>query len=86
MLNYLEGLIADEKAWTAVAAYRQLGRIDISLALDRLKRVANIVQRAFEKSQAIDIKLNHFEKQLANSASVKEVFGKIARIDYLLHL
>ncbi len=87
VLNYLEGLIADEKAWTAVAAYKQLGRIEISLALNRLKRVADILlQRAFEKSQAIDNKINHFEKQLANSGSVKEVLGNIARIDYLLGL
>jgi hypothetical protein len=85
VLECLENLIADDKAWTAVAAYKQFGKIETALALDKLKMVADfILQRAFNKSQEIQSKLEQFQEQLAKANTEHEAIESIARIDALL--
>jgi hypothetical protein len=88
VLLKLENLpLSNEKAWKVVAAYKEIGTIEIELALDKLKPVVEFVLRsAFEKSQDAEKTLVHFEEQLINANTEEEAIESMARINALFDL
>ncbi len=78
-------------AWTAMAAYKQIGRMDLAVALEKLKYIAEIhLVPAFEASREIRLLMDQLDRKLAGirseeAALVREILDNFG-VFYLASL
>jgi hypothetical protein len=74
-----------ERVWTAIAAYKQVGVLDLPLALTRLREIAERhLATAFERSQTIGRRIDQLDRNLTSLRNVeasilKQVLGELRK-------